>query len=576
MRKRNIVIIIAILVIILVIVFFRNKKNLSYQLEEVKEIDYMLFSENNKFGVINKQGQVVVHAVYDEVQIPNPSKPLFICLYGYDSDKNQYKIKVLNEKSEQILYQYVYVEAIKINPVLNDIPYEKSVLKYMQGGKYGLIDFHGNVIIKAQFDEIEGLDYREGLLLVRKNGKLGIININGVTVVKCKYDTIESDGYYEEGANYNKSGFIVGNKKDKGYEYGYLNSCGEQVLPNKYEQIERITNTKKDDDIYLVAFENGKAGFYINKKNIIKNNYEDIAYDMNNDCFVLQADSKQGVSDLEGNIVVDIQYDSLFISGKYINAQKNGQVDIYNYDNKQKINYENIAGLNQTTNDKYSIAITKDDKYKILDIQNNQIKENEYDYLEYMYDDFFIASSDKKYGIVDANGNEIIEIKYDFIQQIQNTKLLQALLLNENVTDLIVGNHIVSTMENCDISVKDNYIVQQSNNDIKYIDYNGNILKNTQILQSELCAYEQNGKWGFVSKSEEIVINPEYDFVTEFNEYGFAGIMLNGKWGVINLNGEVILEPTYIINFNNPKFVGKYYEYNLGYGNPYYVCENVL
>ena len=145
------------------------------------------------------------------------------------------------------------------------------------------------------------------------------------------------------------------------------------------------------------------------------------------------------------------------------------------------MNYENIAGLNQTTNDKYSIAITKDDKYKILDIQNNQIKENEYDYLEYMYDDFFIASSDKKYGIVDANGNEIIEIKYDFIQQIQNTKLLQALLLNENVTDLIVGNHIVSTMENCDISVKDNYIVQQSNNDIKYIDYNGNILKKMQI-----------------------------------------------------------------------------------------------
>ena len=65
----------------------------------------------------------------------------------------------------------------------------------------------------------------------------------------------------------------------------------------------------------------------------------------------------------------------------------------------------------------------------------------------------------------------------------------------------------------------------------------------------------------------------KYDFVTRFNEYGFAGIKKDGKWGVVNSNGDIIVEPVYDIDSDSPKFVGKYYEYNLGYGEPYFVCN---
>ncbi len=570
-----IVVIFVVSIIVVGIIHFRNKAGVDYQLEVVNEIDYMLFSENNKYGVINKKGEVVVQALYDEIQIPNPSKPLFICMYGYDMEKNQYKIKVLNEKSEQILYQYVVVEAIKINPVTNEIPYEKSVLKYKQNDKYGLIDFQGNIIVKAKYEEISGLDYREGLLLVKKRGKYGVININGATVVKAKYDKIDSDGYYEEGADYSKAGFIVGKGSDNDYKYGYINCKGKQILGNKYNQIERITNTNQNDDIYLVAFEKGKAGLYINGKNIIKHKYEDIIYEVNNDCLILQEDSKQGISDFNGKITIDMQYDNIFVSGKYINAQKDGQVDIYDYNTKQKLNFENIVGLNQTTNDNYSIAITSNDKYKILDNQKNEIRENEYDYLDYIYGDYFIASSNQKYGVVDVNGNEIIEFRYDFMQKIENTKVLQALLIEGNITELITEDQVLSSMQDCEIYVKDNYIVQYSDADTQYIGFDGSILKNYEVLEKELYAFKQGKKWGFANKNGETIINIDYDFVTEFNEYGFAGIKKDGKWGVINLNGEIIVEPTYTINFNNPKFVGKYYEIDLGYNEPYYVCYDV-
>ena len=572
----SIIVIIAISIIVITIINLKNKKDMNYQLEEVNEINYMVFSENNKFGVINKTGEVVVQALYDEVQIPNPSKPLFVCMYDYDTEKNQYNIKVLNEKSEQILYQFVVVEAIRINPVNNEIPYEKSVLKYKKDNKYGLIDFQGNIIVKAKYEEITGLDYKEGLLLVKKNGKYGVININGATIIKAKYDFIESDGYYEEGNEYQKSGFIVGKKSNNDYKYGYINYKGKEILKTKYNQIERIINVNKNDDIYLVAFENGKAGLYINKKRTIKHKYEDIVYDENNNCLVLQEDSKQGISDFYGNIIIDIQYDNIFISGKYVNAQKDGHVDIYNYDTKEKINFENVVGLNQTTNDNYSIAITGDDTYKILDNQKNEIKENEYEYLNYIDGDYFIACNNQKYGVVDINGQQIVEFKYDFIEKIGNTKLLQALVLQENKTDLILENKVISSMINCDIYLEDNYLIQRSSSDLKYIGIDGTILKNTQILNNELYASKQGEKWGFVNKNEETIVKADYDFVTEFDEYGYAGIKKDGKWGVINLNGNVVIEPTYTIDWNSPKFIGKYYEYDTGYNEPYYICNDIL
>ena len=58
--------------------------------------------------------------------------------------------------------------------------------------------------------------------------------------------------------------------------------------------------------------------------------------------------------------------------------------------------------------------------------------------------------------------------------------------------------------------------------------------------------------------------------VTEFNEYGFAGVKKEGKWGVINENGEIVQEPTYELEIVSPKFIGKYYRADEAYGSNYY------
>ena len=91
-----------------------------------------------------------------------------------------------------------------------------------------------------------------------------------------------------------------------------------------------------------------------------------------------------------------------------------------------------------------------------------------------------------------------------------------------------------------------------------------------ELLDLQLYASEKNGKWGFVDKNGNVVIEHIYEYVTELNSNGFAGIKLNGKWGVINSNGNIIVEPKYELKNNNPNFVGEFYEINKGYGCNYF------
>ena len=88
--------------------------------------------------------------------------------------------------------------------------------------------------------------------------------------------------------------------------------------------------------------------------------------------------------------------------------------------------------------------------------------------------------------------------------------------------------------------------------------YNVNDIAKGFVMQ--MYAKKINGKWGFVNEENKLIINNEYDMVTEFNKYGFAGIKKGGKWGVVNIKGEIIQEPIYSFKWENPSFIGKYYK----------------
>ena len=72
MKKSIIVICIIVIILIVGLLTFKafstNGNSLNYELEKVSEINYKLLKQNNKFGVINKNGEVVVSPIYDEIE----------------------------------------------------------------------------------------------------------------------------------------------------------------------------------------------------------------------------------------------------------------------------------------------------------------------------------------------------------------------------------------------------------------------------------------------------------------------------------------------------------------------------
>ena len=577
MNKKKIIILIIIILIIAIIatfltMYFLKRAKYVYDVVDVSEIKYNVIRVDGKSGVIDDNGNVIIEPNYNVIQIPNPSLPVFICMSNYNTETKEYETKVLNDKKEQIITGYQTVQAIPVETTNDGIPFENTVLKYKKDGKFGLIDLEGKEITAPIYDDISSVTYKEGMLLVKQDGKTGVININGVQVIDTEYDNITVDNYYDANTKYQRTGFIVCKIEDDGYRYGYIDYKGGKILDTDYTEIERVTDIE-DEDIYLIAYKDGQAGLLRNNKVILNHEYEQIMYYANNDLFIVQRNAKQGVVDGQGNIKIDTKYDNITFGGIYVNATENDETVILDL-NGNPVSDEYISKTPTKDGQNY-IVFDEDGTYKIIDGNGNIVVDKNYTNIEEIGNNNFIVASDRNSGIIDLSGKSLVELKYNSIFEIENTELLQANISSTSTVSLINKDmKIVVTMDDANIEVGDNYVRVYSENENRYFDYSGNELEAKDVFpNNQLYAKKISDKWGFVDKDGNLKVQNDYDMVTEFNKYGFAGIKLDDKWGVINENGEVILEPTYELEDYSPDFIGTYYKSNEWGESSYYTNE---
>ena len=68
------------------------------------------------------------------------------------------------------------------------------------------------------------------------------------------------------------------------------------------------------------------------------------------------------------------------------------------------------------------------------------------------------------------------------------------------------------------------------------------------------------GKYGFVDKNGNVVVNYIYDEAREQNDYGYASVKQNGLWGAVDSNGQVAMSPSYNLDNNIlVQFIGKWH-----------------
>lgn len=577
MKKKNLFIILAIVLVIIVAAifitfYFKEKAKYDYKIEKVTQIDYNIINKDDRYGVINKNGNILIEPTYDIIQIPNPSKDVFICMYDYSVEQREYHVKVLNAKGEELYQGYDNIQAIPTETTYDGIPFEKTILRYKKDGKYGVLSIDGKEITEPIYDQISSIAYKEGMLLVKQEDKCGVINLNGVTVIPVEYESITADNYYSEKTLYKTTGFIVSKKSDEGYRYGYINYKGNVILDTEYTEIERVTEIQDDNNIYFVALKDGQAGLLKNKKIILNHEYEDISYNLYNNVFVIQRNGKQGIADKDGKIKIQTEYDSILFGGIYINAKKDGNFILLDLEGN-KIENQEILSKIPTKDGKHYIVSDKDEIYKITDENGDIIIDKNYSYIEEVGDNYFIVSNNNKNGIIDLSGKSVIDLKYNSIFAIDGTDILEAVISDTDTVSLIDKNmKLLVTMDQAQLEIKEDYVRLYSQTENRYFDNEGKELTNKEVFpNNELYAKEINGTWGFVDKDGNLKIQNEYEMVTEFNEYGFAGIKKDGKWGSINQNGEIVQEPIYKIKWASPTFIGKFYKSLEWYGDLYYI-----
>ena len=263
---------------------------------------------------------------------------------------------------------------------------------------------------------------------------------------------------------------------------------------------------------------------------------------------------------------------------KLIYAQNEQGTTIFNSNGTEANINTNISILN-TDSDKYKIRINNENgsKYGVINESGEQVIEEKYNYIEYLYDNYFIVSNENsKLGVIDNKENEKIKIEYDSLTKLEGTDLIQTTISSTNVTELYDKSlNNICQMTNATIEKEENYIIIYNDTETRYFDYQGKELTNKEVFPNNpLYAKQENGLWGFEKRDGTLVVECKYDKVTEFNEYGFASVEKDGKWGAINSEGEEVVAPTYELE-GIPSFIGKYYQVVYGFGEIYYTTGNV-
>lgn len=420
-------VIIAIAVVIMFIFIIKNVLN---QREKItKDYQYFALYSQNKWGVINQDGEEVIIPSYQEmIVIPNKEKDVFICTYDIDEEMGTYKTKAINSKNEEILTDYDQIEAIDNIDKNGNSWYEKNILKVCKDGKYGLIDLNGKELLPTEYDTITVLDGIENSIIIQKDNKIGLTNDNGSILIDTNYKEIKALG------DTYKEGYIT---IDESGKYGVVSATKKQILENKYDEIFPVYL----DDYYLVKEDNKKKLINSNEEAIIETGFDEIKSITTNG-FIFAKNNLCGEISLTGEITIEAKYQELkeVKKGTYI-AQKDDQYGVIDNIENEQIPFEYV-GI--TYNDKANLFFAEDSEYKTTildDLYNTKavgilseintdkkyIKmriDQEYIYYNLQGEEtsniqilknntIFLDKKDGKYGYVDKKGNSVTGYIYD-------------------------------------------------------------------------------------------------------------------------------------------------------------------
>lgn len=411
--------------------------------------------------------------------------------------------------------------------------------KYTEDGeyKYGVVDEEGVVYIPVNYDEIslfkEGSNYRDNVYKCQRNGKLGLVNSQDITLLQCEYSSIKHSGEYV---------YLIKNGKNG---YAELKGTDEvkSLIPCIYDKLESYSKNAP-----MRATYNGKEGMIDgNNKIIIPFEYSNIGKFYNVGAYNMawvEQDGKYGIYNIDGTVIQPWDIEKAYVmnensgtsyltfddfpdpSTPYIHIVVNGMTGVLSGKTYKTVIPCKYGYISPVINER---AFYKaNNKWGIMDIQNNSIQEAIYDKIKInnnmlseaftpdgtFNDNMYVFIGDKQ-GMIDKNGKAFIPVKYDSLG-----------VFSENMIVAKCGNlygYINSNGEECiplTYSHADNF------------------------SEGLAAVKNEKGKYLFIDASGVMVIKPhEYDRVGHFQN-GTCKVYRKDKVWEIDREGKKVKDST--------------------------------
>lgn len=421
--------------------------------------------------------------------------------------------------------------------------------KYTEDGeyKYGVVDEEGVVYIPVNYDEIslfkEGSNYRDNVYKCQRNGKLGLVNAQDITLLQCEYSSIKRSGEYV---------YLVKNGKN-----GYAEMKGtdevKSLIPCIYDKLESYSK-----DAPMRATYNGKEGMIDgNNKIIIPFEYSNIGKFYNVGAYNMawvEQDGKYGIYNIDGTVIQPWDIEKAYVmnensgttyltfddfpdpSTPYIHIVVNGMTGVLSGKTYKTVIPCKYGYISPVINER---AFYKaNNKWGIMDIQNNSIQDAIYDKIKInnnwlsdafttegiFQDNMYVFIGDKQ-GMIDKNGKAFIPVKYDSLG-----------VFSENMIVAKCGNlygYINSNGEEC-IPLKYSHA--------------DNFSEGLAAVKNE------KGKYLFIDASGVMVIKPhEYDRVGHFQN-GTCKVYRKDKVWEIDREGKKVKDSTKKLEKDNDTY----------------------
>jgi hypothetical protein len=394
-----------------------------------------------------------------------------------------------------------------------------------------------NEEIFTEYEQVEAIEnydsnnnvwYEDNVLKVKKDGKYGLIDLSGRTLAACEYDSITPITGI-------KNSLVV----EKDGKYGLLNDEGTIILKAENTKISAFGDDYKDG--YIVQNEDNKCGVidYLGKQ-ILLNKFEEVYNVYGKDYFYVKSEGEDVLVNKDNYIVLENGFDEIT---------------------------QIVEESSQT-----GVVFTKNKKYGFMDKEGNVTIEAKYDDLKEVQG-VFIASEDGKYGIIAEDGSVKIDFQYANIEYNKQADIYIA--EDESYQSYIIDNEFNVQLEGIlsTVNTDKGYLKIKIDDEIKYYNFKFEEKQSKEILTSNtLYLSKKDGKYGFVDKDGQVVVDYIYDDATEQNDLGYSAVKKDGLWGSIDSSGKVVIEPVYNLDNNFViDFVGKWH---LGQDiNMNYYCE---